>query len=95
MPVLQIDHRVRDYDTWKAVFDGDPVGRAAGGVRSHRIACLGSDPNHVLIELEFDSTGEAEAFRERLLGLWSSAGERLGLESPDARIVEVVESATY
>lgn len=95
MPVLQIDHRVREYDTWKGAFDGDPVGREAGGVRSHRIARLGSDPNHVLIELEFDSTGEAEAFHQRLLGLWSSAGERLGLESPSARIVDVVESATY
>ena len=66
----------------RPAFDGDPVGREDGrtSVASHRVV-LGRDPNHGLIELEFDSTGAAEAFRERLLRLWSSAGERLGLEA--------------
>jgi hypothetical protein len=95
VPVLQVDHRVRDYETWKAAFDGDPVGREAGGVRRHRIARLADDPNHVLIELEFDTAEEANAFHARLEELWASVGERLGLESPSARVVDVVETIAY
>lgn len=94
MPTLQIEHSVRDYDMWKAAFDSDPVGREAGGVRRYRIARLADDPNHVLVELEFDSHGEAEAFLSRLRDMWAEAGPRLGFESPQARLVEVVESTT-
>jgi hypothetical protein len=95
MPVLQIEHRVGDYDRWKEAFDGDPVGREAGGVRSHRIARSSDDPNLVLIELEFDDRAAAEAFAERLRRLWDDAGEGLGLESPTARVVDLVEASTY
>ena len=95
MPILQVEHGVRDYDAWKQAFENDPVGREAGGVRDYRIARAADDQNLVLIELDFDSVGEAEAFRARLEGLWSEAGPRLGLESPSARIVEVVERKDY
>ncbi len=95
MPTLQIEHRVRDYESWKQAFDGDPVGREAGGVRAYRISRLADDPRHVLIELDFETMGEAEAFGERLRRLWAGAGERLGLESPTARIVEHVERVDY
>ena len=33
MPTLQIEHAVRDYDSWKAAFDSDPVGREQEGDR--------------------------------------------------------------
>ena len=95
MPILQVEHGVRDYDTWKQAFDSDPVGREAGGVRGYRIARVADDQNLVLIELDFDSVDEAETFRERLQALWSDAGPRLGLESPTARIVDVVEHKDY
>ena len=95
MTSLHVDHRVGDYDAWKQAFDSDPVGRRAGGVRSYRISRLADDPQHVLIELDFDTPAEAEAFARRLRELWSSAGERLGLESPTARIVEHVERVDY
>jgi hypothetical protein len=95
MPILQIEHRVRDYDAWKRAFDGDPVGREAGGVRSHRVLRPTDDPNHVIVDLEFDSPSEAETFRARLRELWSRVGGDLGLESPQARIVEEVETRKY
>jgi hypothetical protein len=95
MPTLQIDHRVRSFDAWKQTFDGDPVGRAAGGVRSYRIARLADDPDHVVVDLEFDSAEEAEAFGEKLRALWVEAGPRLGLESPTARVLETVETHSY
>jgi hypothetical protein len=95
MPILQIEHKVRDFDAWKQGFDGDPVGRQQGGVRRYRIARLVDDPNHVLIELEFDGQGEAETFRTGLQELWGRVGDRLGLEGPQARIVDTVETIEY
>jgi hypothetical protein len=92
MTILQIEHGVRDYDAWKQAFDSDPVGREAGGVRRYRIMRPADDPNYVLIELEFDSAGEADAFRVKLRELWGRMGDNLGLESPQTRIVEAVES---
>jgi hypothetical protein len=95
MPILQIEHGVRDYDAWKQSFDSDPVGREAGGVRSYRIFRTVDDPNDVVIELEFDSVSDAEAFRAKLRELWGRIGGELGLESPLARILDVMETKSY
>jgi hypothetical protein len=95
MPILQIEHSVRDFDAWKAVFDGDPVGRERGGVRRYQILRPVDDPNYVAVDLEFDTAGEAEAFRASLLDLWSRVEAEGLIESPRARIVETVESKEY
>jgi hypothetical protein len=95
MPILQIEHAVRDYDAWKQAFDSDPVGREQGGVRRYRISRPTDDPNYVVVDLEFDSAGEAEAFRTALRELWTRIGGDLGLQDPRARIVEAVESKEY
>jgi hypothetical protein len=95
VPILQIEHKVRDFDRWKEAFDNDPVGREQGGVRRYRIARLAEDPNHVLIELEFGSQGEAETFRTGLQQLWGRVGDDLGLEGPQARILDTVEARSY
>jgi hypothetical protein len=95
LPTLVVTHAVRDFDEWKQMFDSDPLGREASGVRQHRILRGTSDPNDVTIELDFDSAGEADSLRERLEEMWTTAGPRLGLESPSARIVDVVERKDY
>jgi hypothetical protein len=95
MPILQIEHGVRDYGAWKRAFDSDPVGRESGGVRAYRIMRPADDPNYVLIELEFDGAGEADAFRGKLRALWGRMGDELGLEGPRARIMETVETGEY
>jgi hypothetical protein len=95
MPILRIEHSVRDFDVWKEAFDGDPVGREQGGVRRYWILRPTDDPNYVMVDLEFDSSSEAEAFRAALHDLWGRVGDTLGLESPQARIVEAVESKEY
>ncbi len=93
MHVLQIEHGTRDFEMWKKAFDSDPVGREAGGVRGYRVSRLGDDPNRAVVDLEFDSFDEAEAFLEKLRELWGRVGDDLGLEGPDGRILEVVESS--
>ena len=90
--ILLVEHRVRDFASWKRAFDGDPVGREEGGVRGYRVSRLAADPNHVVVELDFDDAERAEAFAQRLRALWASAGPRLGLETPTARVLEVIET---
>jgi hypothetical protein len=95
MAILQIQHAVRDFDAWKRAFDSDPIGRAQGGVRRHRILQAADDPNFVVIELEFDDTAAAEAFGGKLRELWGRRSEDLGLERPEARVLDSVETNEY
>ena len=95
MPILQIQHKTRDFDAWKQSFDSDPVGRQQGGVRNYRILRGTDDSNYVVIELEFDSSEEAEKFGAALRELWDRVGDNLGLESPQARILETAEAGEY
>ncbi|HEX6699460.1 MAG TPA: hypothetical protein VF101_01905 [Gaiellaceae bacterium] len=95
MPILQIEHPVRDFDAWKRAFDADPVGRERGGVRRYRILRPSGDPNYVLVELEFDGADEAEAFLDALRDLWRGAEVQGLIERPQARIVDTVEDREY
>ena len=97
MFIVRIEHPVPDFDAWKKEgFDSDPIGRVQGGVRRHRILLAIDDPNLVMIDLEFDSSSEAEAFHAALRDLWGRVRDRFGwTESPRARIVELVESKEY
>jgi hypothetical protein len=95
MPILKIEHAVRDYEAWKRAFDSDPIGREAGGVRRYRVLRAADNPNDVIIELEFDQADEAEAFHGKLRELWGRVAGDLGLEGPHARVLEVAESGDY
>jgi hypothetical protein len=94
MHVLRIEHAVADYDAWKEAFDSDPVGREQGRVRRYRILRPTDDRKYVLIDLEFDDAGSAEAFLARLRELWARV-EGTIMESPQARIAEAVEGDEY
>jgi hypothetical protein len=95
MAILQIEHGVRDFEAWKTAFDGDPVGREAGGVRRYTIYRPADDENRVVVDLEFDSRDEATAFGEKLRELWSARSADLGLEDASARVLETVETHSY
>ena len=96
MPILQIEHPVRDFETWKAAFDRDPAGRQAGGVRRYEIYRPVDDPRFIAVDLAFDSLGEAEAFKLGLEALWRTPGAQAALGGdPRARIIDVVERKTY
>ena len=42
-------------------------------MRRYRVLRAIDDPNYVMIDLEFDSSSEAEAFRAALRDLWGIA----------------------
>ena len=91
MHILRIEHQVPDFDGWKEAFDSDPMGRKQSGVRRYQVLRPIDDPNYVMIDLEFDSSNEAEAFRVALQGLWRRVEGEV-MENPRARIVEAVQS---
>ncbi len=95
MHVLQIEHPIRDFDTWKAAFDRFSDFRQQSGVRRYRVLRPIDDPNYVMVDLEFDSSSEAEAFDAALRDLWRRIEAEGLIGSPRARIVEAVESKEY
>jgi hypothetical protein len=94
MQSLRIKHTVSDFDRWKAVFDGDPVGRVAGGVRRYRVLrSTDSGTTTVMIDHDFGSRGEAERYLEGLRRLWGNIGDLIG--APEAMIADVVDEHSY
>ena len=94
MIVLQIEHLVPDFNGWKKAFDSDPVNRKQSGVKRYRIFRQVDNPNYVILELEFDNLVEAEALLAALQKLWNLVEGKV-MMSPQARIVETVESKEY
>ena len=92
MHILRIEHRAPNYEAWKQAFESDPVGRERGGVRRHRVSRQMDDPSYVMVDLEFETSGEAESFRAALLDLWSRVDV---IRDPQIRIDELVESKDY
>jgi hypothetical protein len=58
--------QVDDYETWKPIFDADPPG-ARKAATGHRILRGSEEPNEVFVQVEFASSEDANAARERLL----------------------------
>ena len=97
MHVLQIEHPIRDFETWKAAFDRFSDKRRHSGVRRHQIFQPANDENYIVLDLEFDSEGEAEAYLEWLQReVWSSREASPALAGgPQTRIAKVMETQQY
>lgn len=91
MFVLRIQHRVPSWERWQQAFASDPAGRREGGVRRYRVMRALDDPLLVLIDLEFESGAEAEAFLARMRTIWRRV-EGTIITGPSARIAELVEA---
>jgi hypothetical protein len=90
MPIVRIEHSVPNFEKWKQAFDNDPADRKGAGVRRYQLLRLQDDPNYVMIDLEFDSISEAEAFLLTMQGIWSGPGKAV-MQNPRGRIADVVE----
>ena len=94
MIIEQIEHPVPNFDAWKKAFDSDPVGRERSGVRRYKVLRPIDNQNYSMVDLEFDSSSEVEAFLAAMREVWSRVEGKI-IESPRVRIVEVVESKEY
>lgn len=90
--IMVMNFEVDDYDTWKAMFDEDPAGRAESGATGHVVSRAVDNPNEGFIRVEFPSVEQARAFRERLLA--SGALERGGMRLKTGPTVAEVDDAT-
>ena len=91
MHALHIQNTVRDYDSWKAVFDKYERFREEHGVRSYRVLRSSGDPHDVQVILDFDDEAVATEFRGRLEQILRTPQSREQLSShrgPD--LLEVV-----
>ncbi len=94
MTLIEIQHRVADFDAWKKAFDSDPVGRERNGVLRHSVYRAADDPRLVIVLLEFASRDEAEHVLSLLQRLWDRVGMQMGFgggQGVQARILEEVE----
>lgn len=90
MTILHIEHTVRDFDAWKATFDSDPADRKGSGVRRYRIVRAADNPNHVMIDLELESSAQAEKMLASLEKIWPPIVGTV-IDDPTGRIFEVAE----
>jgi hypothetical protein len=75
------------------VFDSDPLGREASGMRRYSIERPVDDYRMVIGELEFDSLAEAETFAGRLEEAWKGLGGVVS--NAGQRITKVLEQKQF
>lgn len=94
MIILHIEHNVTHFDTWKASFDTFEAFRQQSGVRRYHVSRAVDNPSLAMIDLEFDSLGEAEALLEGVKQVWARVNGTL-IHSPQWRFCEVVHAKEF
>jgi hypothetical protein len=95
MHTLQVEHSVRDYETWKATFDSDPLGREQEGVIAYRVYQPLDDTGYVVIDLDFEDSIDAEGFRVALRELMAGAEAEGLISESRVRILKQVDAQRY
>jgi predicted oxidoreductase len=92
MATLHIQHPITDLDTWTSAFNRFADVRRKAGVRAQRVQRPVDNPKFVVIDLDFDSTGEAQSFQGFLTTqVWANQENSPGLAgTPETMILEPV-----
>jgi hypothetical protein len=90
MATLHIEHGITDFPTWKAAFDRFAEKRQQAGVTAHRIHLLHDNPTYVVLQLDFQTIEQAQAFQQFLeTRVWSTPSNSPGLAgTPRARVLD-------
>lgn len=96
MHTLHIEHAVNNFDAWNTAFGRFAELRQQSGVRQQRVQRPVDDPAYVVIDLDFDSTSQAESFLGFLqANVWSSPGNAPALiGTPQTRILELTQTSS-
>jgi hypothetical protein len=62
VPTLHIEHAITDIETWLSAFNGFADARRQAGVRAERVQRPVDDPAYIVVDLDFGTVDEAEAF---------------------------------
>ncbi len=74
MTTLHIEHAISDFGVWNAAFARFADVRAKFGVRAQRVQHPVDDPHYIVIDLDFDTPGDASRFLGFLqTKVWASA----------------------
>ncbi len=90
MATLHIQHPITDFDTWTSAFNRFEPARRNAGVRAQRVHRPAGDQRFVVIDLDFDTTAEAQAFQSFLFKqVWARPENSPGLAgTPETMILE-------
>lgn len=91
MATLRMEHPITDFDTWSAAFGRFDSARADGGVLAARIYRPIDDEKYVLIDLDFATVDQAQAFQRFLrTRVWATPENAPALAgTPVTRILQV------
>ena len=64
MAVMVVQHKVRDYDAWRPVYDAHEGSRTGAGVTNGRVYRRAEDPNDILILLDVADVAKAGAWTQ-------------------------------
>jgi hypothetical protein len=90
MLVLQIEHKVPNYEGWKKTFDSDPINRKKMGVKRYQVYRQEDDPDYVVIDLYFDSAENLKATLVALQSLWKKVDGTIMFDAK-TRILDIKE----
>lgn len=91
---LRMRYELEDYDAWRSMFDRDPLDRGGSGVLSHRISRDADIGSAVLVDLDFGTLAEAQAFRDRLRVLLADPSTP-AMARAEFIVTETTETAAY
>ena len=77
MPYLLVRQKVTDYEQWKSAFDAHGPTRQANGSRGGQLFRDASDPNEVIMLLEWDVLENARQFAQS--EEWREVMQRAGV----------------
>jgi quinol monooxygenase YgiN len=80
MATMLIQHKVKDFATWKKFFDSAVDMRKAGGELSAQVFHDASDPNKVTVLNKWDSMANAQKFAQS--PDLKAAMEKAGVDGP-------------
>jgi hypothetical protein len=95
MATLHIEHEITDLQTWLGAFARFEEARRNAGVKAQRVTQPVDDDNYICVELDFDTTEQAEGFKSFLeTKVWSNpdASPALG-GTPRAQVLNEVSTA--
>ncbi len=92
MPTLHIDHAISDLEVWRAAFDPLKEVRRQAGVLHETIRQPVDDAHRIVVDLEFDTVANAEAFLAFLTtSIWATPANSPALVgSPTAVVLDTV-----
>jgi hypothetical protein len=92
MPTLHIEHPITHLETWLSAFNAFADARRQAGVRGECVQQPVDNPGYIVVDLDFGTLDEAEAFlrflEERVWVIPENAPALAG--APDTMILEQV-----